>query len=246
MEAAVAHADDAPLPLRIELLANLCYLATEEEDLEAAIEAGERALGLAAQTQAPWETALARLALAFAYDRAGRSSAPSRSPTRRAAASRTSGTDGEPGHRLSPGAVGALTQGDIPTATALVAEAVRLHEDYDVGAVPAALLEGWLAEQRGDAPVAAAAYSRALAGSERAGFADHASFALTGLGSTAFGSGDIEEAEAHYRRALAVADAASASWLVAHAKAQARTGSRDGRRHRRRLDPVPRRPCLVR
>ena len=70
-EAAVAHADDAPLPLRIELLANLCYLATEEEDLEAAVDVGERAVGLAAQTEAPWETALARLALAFAYDRAG-------------------------------------------------------------------------------------------------------------------------------------------------------------------------------
>ena len=102
----------------------------------------------------------------------------------------------------------------------MTAEAVRLHDDYDVGAVPAALLEGWLAEQRGDAPVATAAFRRALERSERAGFADHASFALTGLGSTAFGAGNLEEAEAQYRRALELAEAASASWLVAHAKAK--------------------------
>ena len=75
-------------------------------------------------------------------------------------------------------------------ATALTAEAARLHEDYDVGAVPAALLEGWLAEQRGDPLVATAAFRRALERSERAGFIEHASFALTGLGSIAFGSGD--------------------------------------------------------
>jgi hypothetical protein len=53
-----------------------------------------------------------------------------------------------------------------------------------------------------------------------AGFTEHASFALSGLGSIAFAEGNLGEAEALYRRALAVAEAASAPWLVAHAKAR--------------------------
>jgi tetratricopeptide (TPR) repeat protein len=105
-------------------------------------------------------------------------------------------------------------------AAALTAEAVRLHADYDVGAIPAALLEARLAEQRGNAEAAAAAYRRALERSERAGFADHAAFALTGLGSIAFANGDLDAAEAHYRRALAVANAVAHSWLVAHTRAR--------------------------
>ena len=44
-----ATRDDAPVELLIELLASLCYLATEELDLDAALEAGERALTLAAR-----------------------------------------------------------------------------------------------------------------------------------------------------------------------------------------------------
>ena len=71
IEAALASADEVPLPLRVEMLAYICYLATEEDDLEAAIEAGERGLALAATSDAPWQTAMVQLALAFAYDCAG-------------------------------------------------------------------------------------------------------------------------------------------------------------------------------
>ena len=46
--AGVARETVLPLPLRIELMAYLCYLATEDDDLEAAVEAGERARALAA------------------------------------------------------------------------------------------------------------------------------------------------------------------------------------------------------
>ena len=45
VELALASAsEDAPVALRLELEAFLCYLATEELDLDAAIEVGERAL----------------------------------------------------------------------------------------------------------------------------------------------------------------------------------------------------------
>ncbi len=42
--ALAAASDDAPAPLRLELAAFLCFFATEELDLETAIETGERAL----------------------------------------------------------------------------------------------------------------------------------------------------------------------------------------------------------
>ena len=218
IETALGTAQDVPLPLRIELLGYLCYLATEEDDLEAAVEVGEGGLALAAASDAPWETALLQLALAFAYDRAGpHERAVDLAEEARRAFDELGDTWGA-GSSAFTGALGALGRGDIATAAALTAEAVRLHDDYDIGAVPAALLEAAVAERRGDTEAAAAAYRRALERSERAGFADHASFALTGLGSIAFTEGNSGEAEAQYRRALAVADAASASWSVAHAR----------------------------
>ena len=72
LELALATAsDDAPVDLRIELLAWLCFVAMEELDLDAAIEAGERALALSDDTPAPAESALARAMLALALNQAG-------------------------------------------------------------------------------------------------------------------------------------------------------------------------------
>jgi predicted ATPase/DNA-binding SARP family transcriptional activator len=219
IETALASGDEVPLALRIELLAYLCYLATEDDDLEAAVEAGQRGLSLAASDRS-WEAAMVRLALAFAYVRAGpyeRGFALAEEARR--AFDELGDTWGAASSAVTA-ALAAIGRGDLSTAAALTAEAVRLHSDYDVGAIPAALLEAWLAERRDDAEAASAAYRRALERSERAGFAEHASFALTGLGSIAFANGDFREAEAQYLRALAVADAVSASWLVADAKAR--------------------------
>ena len=83
-----AGAADARACKRIELLAWLCYLATEELDLDAAIDAGERGLALAAKSDAPvgnrdttsWRSRSRTIA-------PGRSSARSSSPTKRAARS---------------------------------------------------------------------------------------------------------------------------------------------------------------
>jgi tetratricopeptide (TPR) repeat protein len=216
----LATADAAPVPLRIELLAYLCYLATEEGDLVTAADAGERGLALAAESDALWENAMLKLALAFAYDRIGsHDRAIVLADDARSIFNEVGDTWGVASSAVA-GALGSLGQGDIERAVALTAEAVRLHADYDVGAIPAALLEARLAEQRGNAEAAVAAYRRAFERSERAGFADHAAFALTGLGSIAFANGDIDAAEAHYRHALAVANAVSHSWLVAHTRAR--------------------------
>jgi tetratricopeptide (TPR) repeat protein len=218
IEAALATADTAPVPMRIELLAYLCYLATEEGDLVKAAEVGQRGLTLASESDAPWENAMLKLALAFAYDRIGsHDRAIALADEARSTFDEVGDIWGVASSAVT-GALGALGRGDIERAVALTAEAVRLHADYDIGAIPAALLEARLAEQRGDAEAAAASYRGALERSERAGFADHAAFALTGLGSIAFATGDLDEAEAHYRRALAVANAVSHSWLVAHTR----------------------------
>ena len=61
LEAALASmSSDVPLSKRIELLAFLCYLATEELDLDAAIDLGQSALAVAATGTARSESALAQ------------------------------------------------------------------------------------------------------------------------------------------------------------------------------------------
>jgi len=75
-----------------------------------------------------------------------------------------------------------------------------------------------VADQRSDRVAAAEAYERALALAGRAGFADHASFALAALGWNAFMSGDLRNAADLERRALATAEAARSPWAAAHAR----------------------------
>ena len=70
VELALASAsEDAPAALRLEVVAFLCFLATEELDLDAAIEAGERAL--AATEPRPPESALVEAALSLALAESG-------------------------------------------------------------------------------------------------------------------------------------------------------------------------------
>jgi tetratricopeptide (TPR) repeat protein len=82
------------------------------------------------------------------------------------------------------------------------------------------LIEAWIAEQRNDPGAAEDAYRRALELAGRIGFAGHVSFALAQLGSIALARGDTRQAEELCRQALVTTDAASASWLAAHARVQ--------------------------
>ncbi len=61
--------------------------------------------------------------------------------------------------------------------------------------------------------ISARSRSRALQG-----FADHAAFALAGLGWNAYASGDLRKAEDLERQALAAAEAARSPWTAAHAR----------------------------
>jgi predicted ATPase/DNA-binding SARP family transcriptional activator len=223
LEVALAAAsDDAPIELRIELLAFLCFLATEELDLDAAIEAGERGLALAATAPAPSESALVRVMLSLAFAHSGDHERAAALAEEARVGYETAGDGWGVAVSSLVRAGVAAGAGDVSTVAAMTAEGHRHSEaiGYDAFLPPALLFEAWVAERRNDRQAAADAYRRALDVSGRAGFRDHASFALSGLGSIAFADGDLRHAEELERRALAAAEAARAPWVAAHARVQ--------------------------
>jgi predicted ATPase/DNA-binding SARP family transcriptional activator len=223
LEGALAAAgDERPVRPHIELLAWLCFFATEEVDLEHAIELGERGLVLAATASAPLEAALTKVTLSLAYadsgdhERAAELVEEARSEFRR-----ERDTWGMALSALVRGGVAARV-GDVSTVAAMAEEGRRHAEEIGYEALqPASVLfEAWVAQQRGDREAEADAYRRAFEVSSRAGLRDHALFALTGLGSVAYAGGDLRTAEEFFRRALGGALYNPKGWLVAHARAQ--------------------------
>jgi predicted ATPase/DNA-binding SARP family transcriptional activator len=216
--ALAAASEDAPLDLRLELVAFLCYLATEELDLDAAIAAGEGVL--ASPEPRPPEAALVEAALSLALAASGdgeRAVVLAEQAYERVQAIADDWTIAATSLLRAQVAAPA---GDVPTVAAMAAEAYR-HADasgFDAFQVPALLLQAWVAEQRSDRVAAAETYERAFALAGRAGFADHASFALAALGWNAFMSGDLGSAAELERRALSTAEAARSSWAAAHAR----------------------------
>jgi predicted ATPase len=214
--------DDAPVELRIELLAGLCYLATEELDLDVALAAGERALSLAATAAAPRQLGLAQLTLALALAHSGDDERADTMAQGAAATLEAARDDWGVAASNLIRATGAARAGDVPTVAAMAA-AVRHHSDaieYDAFRVPGLLLEAWAAERRHEGAAAVEAYRRALELAARVGFGDHAAFALSELGSNALANGDLREAEELQRQALSTAEAAQATWVAAHARVQ--------------------------
>jgi len=214
--------DEAPVEMKVELDAVLCYLATEELDFAAALAAGERALGLASTVDAPRELGLAQLALVLALAQSGQAGRAHELARDALATLESAGDDWGAAAACIIRATSAAAAGDVATVTAMAA-AVRRHSDaidYDAFRVSGLLLEAWVAEQRGEAAAAVAAYRSALEISGRIGFGDHAAFALAGLGSIALAGGDLREAENLQRQALATAEAARATWAAAHARVQ--------------------------
>jgi predicted ATPase/DNA-binding winged helix-turn-helix (wHTH) protein/exonuclease VII small subunit len=223
LETALAVAEDeGPVRPHIELLAWLSFFATEEVDLEHAIELGERGLVLAATASAPLEAALTKVALSLAYadsgdnERAAELVEEARSEFRR-----ERDTWGMALSALVRGGVAARA-GDVSTVAAMAEEGRRHAEEIGYEALlPASVLfEAWVAQQRGDREAEADAYRRAFDVSSRAGLRDHALFALAGLGSVAYAGGDLRTAEEFFRRALGGALYNPKGWLVAHARAQ--------------------------
>lgn len=214
--------DDAPPGSRIELLAWLCFLATEELDFDAAVEAGNRALALGAGTPALSESALLRVTLAIALTHSGDfKQASAFADEARARYGEARDDWGVALSSLVRAGVATGT-GDVCTVASMAAKGRRHSEaiGYDAFLPTALLFEAWVAERRNDRRAAADAYRRALDVSHRAELRDHAAFALAGLGSVALTGGDVSRAEQLARRALAAAEAARAPWVAAHARVQ--------------------------
>ena len=213
-------ADSAPVELRLELLGFVSFLATEELDFDAAIEAGERGLALAETVPGASESALVRVSLALAYAHSGHLE---RAATLADEARVVYGAAGDDWGRALSSLIRAgvaSAAGDVSTAAAMTEAGLQRSEAIGYLAFqPAALLfEAWVAEKRHDRRAAAEAYRRAFDVSVRAGFPDHASFALSGLGSVALAGGDQREAEELFRRALAGVVEERSSWTAAHAR----------------------------
>jgi predicted ATPase/DNA-binding SARP family transcriptional activator len=220
--AETAIGDDAPAEARIELLALLCYAATEELDLDAALAAGEHALSLAGRIAAPRELGLAQLTLAVALAQSGSEARADALMRDAYAAFEAAGDDWGAAVSSILRATGAARGADVATVAAAAAAAHR-HSDaieYDAFRVPALLLDAWVAERREDDAAAVDAYRRALDAATRIGFDDHAAFAWWGLGSNARRRGDLVEAEGLQRHALTAADAAGATLVAAQARVE--------------------------
>jgi predicted ATPase/DNA-binding SARP family transcriptional activator len=219
VELALASASEsAPDPLRFELEGFLCFFATEELDLDTAIEIGERAL--VATEPLPPQAALVEGSLALAFAESGDGERAAVLAEQAHARLQPTGDDWIiAATSLLRGQVAALA-GNVPTVAAMAAHAYR-HAGaigFDALQVPALLLEAWVAEQRSDESAATEAYQRAFAAAGNAGFADHAAFALAGLGWVAFATGDLRKAEELERGALAAAEAARSPWAAADAR----------------------------
>jgi hypothetical protein len=222
LDLAVSAGGEEPVELRIEQLAGLCYVATEESDLDTALAVGERALSLAEANSAAWQRGFARLMLALAVARTGDVERAAKLAGDALAEFEAGGDDWGLAASSVIGAAGAALAGDVATVAELAARALRHSDaiDYDAFRIPALLLEAWVAERRQDRPAAVERYRHALELAVRVGFGDHAAFALSGLGSNALGNGALEEAAELQRQALATAEAARAPWAAAHARVQ--------------------------
>jgi predicted ATPase/DNA-binding SARP family transcriptional activator len=228
-----ATQDDGPIELRIEQLADLCYIATEELDLDAALMAGERALALAVSAAAPWPLGFAQLMLGLAVAQAGDVERAATLMQDAADAFKAAGDSWGAAATSLIRAIGAAHAGDVSAAAAMTTTA-RRHADaigYDAFRVPTFLLEAWVAHRHKDGAATADAYGRALELAGRVGFGDHAAFALVGLGSHALAEGDLRKAEELERQALETAHAAHATSIAAYARvvlAQVAAASGDG------------------
>ena len=221
VELALEASGGAPLAI-LELAPFLCYLATEELDLAAALAIGERALAVEEIAEAALARGLVQASLALALAESGDRERAGRLGDEARAALEEAGD----GWALATGsllrAMVAAHARDVSTAAAMAADAARHCDEagFDAFRVPAMLLEAWVAEQVGDSDATGEGYGRALDAAGPAGFPDLAAFALARLGANAFRAGRVEEAEELERRALTAAEAAQAPWVAAHARVE--------------------------
>jgi predicted ATPase/DNA-binding SARP family transcriptional activator len=220
--ALAAAGDEEPLELQVAQRAELCYLATEEFDLDTALTVGEQALSLAEGADIPRQLGLAQLTLALALAQSGDGARADTLAQAACATFETAADDWGIAASSLIRATGAARAGDTATVAAMASVVAGRSGaiEYDAFRAPALMLEAWVAEQRAEPAAAVAAWRSALELSRRIDFGDHAAFALSALGSNALAAGDLREAEDLERQAVALAEAVQAPWVAAHARVQ--------------------------
>jgi hypothetical protein len=197
--------DDEAVVLRVELLATLCYLRAEELDMGAAIEAGERALELASNADAPRELGLAQLTLANAFGYSGdavRADATARDALATLEAAGDDWGVAVPALILE---AWASERRQEPTAAAeAYSSAAELADGVGFGdhAAFALACRASLALSRGEVPAAETLARRALGTAEAAGATWPAALAQVQLARWAAATGDAATAEQLYRDVL--------------------------------------------
>ncbi len=211
-----AGGSEASPESRIDLLAALCYCATEELDLDTALESGVDALALAREAGRPASVGFAQLTLSLALAQSGESEQAATMATAALAVLEETGDHWGAAAASLIRATAAVPSGDVALVSAM-AGSVRMHAeavDYDAFRIPGLLLEAWA----GEGDEAAAAYRAAVDLAHAVGMQDHAAFALARLAATARQAGELAEAERLAREAVDTATAAGASWAAADAR----------------------------
>ena len=219
----------------------------EELDLDAAIEAGERALALSDGNPAPVESALARAMLALALNQAGddQRAAKLAQEARRASESAYPGTAAIVRVAGAMGAVGAGELSEQQPTWLRTPCATPRRSTISSACSPAMMLEAWIAEQRDDEEAATAAYRRVLEPRGPTALCRPRCVRLGGARLARAGKRKLRgDAEELLKRALAAADAARAPWVTAYARvelgrARAAAGDADTaeKLYRQALDP---------
>ena len=211
--------DDAPVELRIEQLADLCYIATEEFDL------GPRSWPANARSRLPRplrhrQRGFAQLMLALALGQSGDVERAATMADDAAAAFEAARDDWGIAASSLIRAMGAAHAGDVSTVTA-TASVARRHSDavgYDAFRAPVLLLEAWAAEGRGEDAAAVDAYRRAFELAGRIGFGDQRGVRSRRTRSDRSRERRSAQGRGLQRQALATAEAAQAPLVAAQAR----------------------------
>jgi predicted ATPase/DNA-binding SARP family transcriptional activator len=221
IEAALAATPEAVPPgVRAAAFTVLSYLAGQQHDLERAVQAGERAVALAAEAGDEWELARAKQTLALVLGAAGQPERAARLLAEARAAMEATGDDfWVAGSDLITAASG-IRAGQVElverTSRQVLARAQRIgYEPFECWA---RLLLGAVAERRIDLATAVNELDQALALARRLGLPHYVAFVLGELGRLTMLAGDLDRARALQIEAVAMAKATDSLWFAALAQ----------------------------
>jgi predicted ATPase len=221
LEAALeASSDGVPPAVRAAGFTVLGYLAGQQHDVARAVQAGERAIALAAEAGDDWELARATQTLALVLGAAGQPERAAGLLAETRAAMEATGDDFWVAASDLIIAASAIRAGRLDlvdrTSRQVLARAQRIgYEPFECWA---RLLLGAVAERRSDPPAAVGELDQALAVARRLGLPHYVAFVLGELGRLTMLAGDPERAQALLAEAVTTAQAADSPWFAALAQ----------------------------